>query len=631
MFSQTKYRSDVQVLRGLAVLAVVLFHADKSYFPLGYLGVDIFFVISGFVVTPLILRIFTSQANRERDLLSNLRFFYKRRFYRLAPALVVTLTISTIIIFFLGPISDHQRFARQGIATLLLVGNVGAYNYSGDYFSPNPNPLVHTWSLAVEEQIYIFLPILLSVILYRTSRLRKFSAVALGLISVMSFTSFLFPGILQPVYSRVAMDLTSQISFYSPIDRAWQFTAGGMASLAFSRYQNRTRKIPSGINLLNVIAIVVVLFSPIQIGSKVSSIFASLFALIVIMFNSFDVLPNILTKKIAWIGDRSYSIYLVHMPLIYIAKYSAITAGDGESRIIPTIFAVFASIVIGALSYSKIENRFRMSSGKNSVITRNTLVSSLLIFLLPFCLFMAMNRATNYNYWGLDVKYPQVSEANSSIPSCSDDLYLVNNICVNRNTGATKTAMLIGDSHAGHISLALTNAAKDNKWKLIYWQNPIATANNGLDKKLEARIKEITPDLLIVSQHWHNDSSQDAIKSRILNLKGYVKNVLLIENTPIFPDASRFRLSGFLIAPFEFPKSYPISEMDIRDKKTSDELSAWARSHGFSTMNLSSLFCNSENCTRFSDVGWLYTDVSHLSLVGAELTYPQFSDFLKNF
>ena len=71
--------------------------------------------------------------------------------------------------------------------------------------------------------------------------------------------------------------------------------------------------------------------------------------------------------------------------------------------------------------------------------------------------------------------------------------------------------------------------------------------------------------------------------------------------------------------------------MDIRDKKTSDELSAWARSHGFSTMNLSSLFCNSENCTRFSDVGWLYTDVSHLSLVGAELTYPQFSDFLKNF
>ncbi len=163
MFSETKYRRDIQVLRGLAVLAVVLFHAKESYFPLGYLGVDVFFVISGFVVTPLILRIFTDQANVGR--LSNLKLFYKRRFYRLAPALAVTLTISAVIIFLLGPPGDHQRFARQGIATILLVGNVSAYTYSGGYFSPNPNPLVHTWSLSVEEQIYIILPLILMLVL----------------------------------------------------------------------------------------------------------------------------------------------------------------------------------------------------------------------------------------------------------------------------------------------------------------------------------------------------------------------------------------------------------------------------------------------------------------------------------
>lgn len=149
MFSETKHRKDIQILRGLAVLAVVLFHSYERTFPLGYLGVDVFFVISGFVVTPLILRIFTRTTFRGK--ISSLKYFYERRFYRLAPALTVTLVLSAIAILLLGPIVDHQKFARQGIATLLLLGNFGAYRYSGDYFSPNPNPLIHTWSLSVEE------------------------------------------------------------------------------------------------------------------------------------------------------------------------------------------------------------------------------------------------------------------------------------------------------------------------------------------------------------------------------------------------------------------------------------------------------------------------------------------------
>ena len=195
MFSETKFRRDIQVLRGLAVLAVVLFHAKESYFPLGYLGVDVFFVISGFVVTPLIMRIFTVQDNEEGRL-SKLGDFYKRRFYRLAPAFAVTLTISAFCIFLLGPITDHQKFFRQGIASLLLAGNVGAHRYSGDYFSPNPNPLVHTWSLSVEEQIYIFLPLILILFVHNLRSLKKITTVVLGFISAISFISFLFPAIL---------------------------------------------------------------------------------------------------------------------------------------------------------------------------------------------------------------------------------------------------------------------------------------------------------------------------------------------------------------------------------------------------------------------------------------------------
>ena len=109
--SKTAYRRDIQILRGIAVLAVVLFHANETYFPFGYLGVDVFFVISGFVITPLILRIFTDQVNGGR--LHNLKQFYTRRFYRLAPALAFNLVFSAVIIFLLGPIVDHERFALQ--------------------------------------------------------------------------------------------------------------------------------------------------------------------------------------------------------------------------------------------------------------------------------------------------------------------------------------------------------------------------------------------------------------------------------------------------------------------------------------------------------------------------------------
>jgi peptidoglycan/LPS O-acetylase OafA/YrhL len=154
-----------------------------------------------------------------------------RRFYRLAPALAVVLTISAITIFLLGPTAEHQRFARQGIATLLLAGNVGAYKYSGDYFSPNPNPLVYTWSLSVEEQIYIFLPLILILILRNRKSLKKITAFVLGVISAASFVSFLYPTILQPLYSRLGIAIASQFSFYSPIDRIWQFTLGGLAYL----------------------------------------------------------------------------------------------------------------------------------------------------------------------------------------------------------------------------------------------------------------------------------------------------------------------------------------------------------------------------------------------------------------
>jgi peptidoglycan/LPS O-acetylase OafA/YrhL len=199
--SSTKYRKDIQALRGMAVLAVVLFHSKDDFFPLGYLGVDVFFVISGFVVTPLILRIFTKPPEQKINWrFYNLRLFYERRFWRLAPALASTLFTSAALIFLFGPISDHQKFIDQGIATLFLIGNIGAYRYSESYFSPNPNPLIHTWSLSVEEQIYIFLPLIFMLTLKFRDDLKKVTVAIFTIITLLSLISFTFPHLLQSTF-----------------------------------------------------------------------------------------------------------------------------------------------------------------------------------------------------------------------------------------------------------------------------------------------------------------------------------------------------------------------------------------------------------------------------------------------
>jgi len=148
-----RIRKDIQSLRGVAVIAVVAFHLSEKYFPYGYLGVDVFFVISGYVLTDQFIRIY--QGNKI-EIFTRLLIFFRMRFWRLAPALFVVLLVSTILIFLTVTPSNHTSFSLQGIATIFLVGNLGALKLNGDYFRPDPNPLLHTWSLSVEEQIYIY-------------------------------------------------------------------------------------------------------------------------------------------------------------------------------------------------------------------------------------------------------------------------------------------------------------------------------------------------------------------------------------------------------------------------------------------------------------------------------------------
>jgi peptidoglycan/LPS O-acetylase OafA/YrhL len=650
MFSYTKYRRDIQVLRGLAVLAVVLFHADEIYFPLGYLGVDVFFVISGFVVTPLILRIFTDQANGGGRL-SNLRYFYERRFYRLAPALAVTLTISAVTIFLLGPITDHQRFARQGIATLLLAGNVGAYRYSGDYFSPNPNPLVHTWSLSVEEQIYIFLPLILTLILHNRKRIKKISAFLLGVISAVSFVIFLFPAILQPLYSHAGIAIASQFSFYSPIDRIWQFTVGGLAYLLLDRYHNRISKIPKVIQLLSVIAVVLILFGPLHMNLKVSSILASLFAVIVILFKSLDVLPNFLMNILEWVGDRSYSIYLVHMPLLYLAKYSPLMqVGTGENRIVQTLIAVVASILLGALSYSKIENKYR-NRGKSDHLTLKTIVVFLVsTLLIPVVIFVSLDRTTAFGVKNSGLPVPSEILPWNWDKGCqfySPQPNVNPEPCKYGNHNSGKSILLIGDSHAASVSRAIISLGNSNDMNtFVFTFQACGFVLNSRDFKSSYSYPYLTPDCLKHNQsilnfvldskptvviYAHRSSSimvsPNNSKSRTHYNEMVLKNlkVLMKKNTEVIHVGSGPELLPIVTRVQDW-KNSKSTFSDIPFKDNSFWENNKVTDYYLNTLNI---FCPKKVCSNNSVKGWLFHDADHLSEMGANSLIPELDPLIK--
>jgi peptidoglycan/LPS O-acetylase OafA/YrhL len=643
MTGTTKYRQDIQALRGLAVLAAVVFHADESLFPFGYLGVDVFFVISGFVVTPLIFRVFGELPGGESRS-SNIRHFYRRRFYRLAPALAVTLMVSTVAIFLFAPISIHERFARQGVATLLLVGNLGAYRYSGNYFSPEPNPLVHTWSLSVEEQIYLFLPLLFLLILFKRKRPERVTFFVLVLITFLSFLSFLLPELFQPIYSKVGMQ-ASQFSFYSPTDRIWQFTLGGIAYVLFQKVPPKLRQISGYQNCFLALLIIFILFNHLSMGLKISSFLASITAFLVIFYKSLDVLPKKFIVLLEWLGDRSYSIYLIHMPLIYLARYSPLTdIGNGQNRIIQSVIAVSVSFALGSLIYEKIENRFR-ENGKLAITRPWRLAKSLALFLiLPLLLLVAMDRGSKHQYWGLeretgvhsifagslDVNCKRDSQTG---PPCS---YLI--------SGATKTVLLIGDSHAVQISQAVVDSARNQNWNAVVWAHSSCHVQFARSKDWQATdsciainlqmkqwVAKNRPTAIIISQFVYRDSAQADLRTALIELKTLVPNILMVENNPIFPDARDFgQRRPIVMSRYNPPKVFNKFQMETKDQPASDKLAAWAREHGIHTLNLNSLFCMHNTCHRYSNGEWLYTDDDHLSVFGARLAIPKLEIYLNS-
>lgn len=297
--TEKKFRKDINGLRAIAVISVVLFHYNNNFVPGGFAGVDIFFVISGFLMTGIIL------TGIDRDNFSIIHFII-RRAKRIAPPLIATVAVSLAICFlFLDPIR-YQLSGKHALSSLLFISNI-IYNSENGYFDPSSDTklFLHTWSLSVEWQFYILYPIFI----FTLSKIFDYRAISKCIVIAM------LASILYCIYSSLSNSSGAYFLLYS---RAWEMLAGGISFIIKDKVNDRRTS-----NLLIITGTLLIVYSFLiynhnTIWPGYAAITPVLGTCLIITANSkksFYELP-----PLQYIGKLSYSIYLIHWPVLIISR-----------------------------------------------------------------------------------------------------------------------------------------------------------------------------------------------------------------------------------------------------------------------------------------------------------------------
>lgn len=626
----TERRIDLQILRGVSVLCVVMFHTKPQSFPNGYLGVDAFFVISGFVLAPKILDIFVNKDSVS----SGFRSFLESRYRRLMPALLFMIISISPLIFLIGPLDDHFKFFLQSCAAIVGLANFTAVNFSGDYFSPNPNPLLHTWSLSAEEQMYLLVPLCLYFISKRTLlgtlkiQLFLLTVIFLSLLLYFEIPNMLFPS------TDTFIPFHSKFSYYSPFSRIWQF-ASGIVLFTFIAGQKQPKlKVRKKIGNLFLVLLILLLSSSIGVGDKFKGLFVVVCVLSIILCGAYSKRLKYVFLPFSWLGDRSYSVYLFHFPLIYLARFSPIFGDHSSPKRLYLIYALALTLVLSEFSYRFVERILQKNYSRNSNSRLRHKTFGVRFVLITFSISFGFGISANNNYWGLNSDIPKPVVAWELHPECPP-MSKRKSPCFYGSVEDPKI-LLIGDSQAAQISEVYIESAKDRGfnpgvWTLATCEFVLSPKDTQQDSECLTHNRRIfswinlnKPELVMVAQYIKPDSRHQLLANAILNLSQIGVRTILIENIPIFPDGDLYmknstQLELMFGLSYNPPKAFPRTEMLQNFASASDVVSKIVKSNGIDTINLTDLFCDFEVCSRFASGRWLYWDNHHLSVHGANL------------
>ena len=511
MPSESSYRYDIDGLRAIAVLAVITNHINKGILPSGYLGVDIFFVISGFVIT-------ASLSKRDnRKFLKFISDFYSRRIRRLLPALIFFLIIGSLLICLVDLVPRNSLLL--GLSSLFGISNFFLISHSTDYFGEAAEFLAftHTWSLSVEEQFYFVFPFLIFLSNFGSqnktfNKKLFFTLLCLAIASLILYIFF--------YYSN------QSIAYFSMPTRFWEIASG---CICFQIYNLRIKNFHLGYKFFPIISIsgIFITFFQSNQFALVNTIAIVFFTLIFIYFydskeKTYLLLSN---DKLTFIGRISYSLYLWHWIIICISRW---TIGINYWSIPIQIIIIY---FLSTFSYFYIEQPIR----NNKIIFSNKKISyliSLLIVGVTSIFFFCLNQFTRYRnylyfprYLNLNVNYKEVNSWGqipcfSSEPSEKCKFIGINN--------SKNTFYMIGDSHAQHFSFVVQKSLENSNIENGYldfttdYTSLWGVGSNNDSKSIRTLIKFLKPnDIVGISfvRYQLNSSIASLVKPTHISLK----------------------------------------------------------------------------------------------------------------
>lgn len=473
------YRPDINGLRAIAVLSVFFFHLFPGLLPGGFLGVDIFFVISGYLISSIILR-----ENRQGNF--SFQHFYARRIKRIFPALFVALLVFfPVAIFLLIPETyiNFMRSARYAAAQLANFFFARSVSYFDEGFSGQP--LLHTWSLGVEEQFYLFWPLLIVLcfqLLKKSKVLADYTDAACCCLPESSHQHhrmgsdpivcavFLLLGLLSFGLCFILVEVNPQRAFYMFYTRAWEFCVGGLLALGLTRKPLARL----GGNIVGTAGLLLLGYSFFLVDEQYLGISFLRFGVVLPCIGTALIIATdcrsscvnrlLATPLFDGVGKISYSLYLYHWPVIILYKrYYHI----GEIGMVAAAGIVIVSFLLSTLSYLLVEQPAR----KNRLSDRHIFGAALMVIILFASAFHHMEKYAEAP-WRISryVNETSITPLENPAAECIKNENIDFDFLECKVAGKEQAPRiaLVGDSHAPHYLPAVVSWAKKNGYDVKY-------------------------------------------------------------------------------------------------------------------------------------------------------------------
>ena len=640
------YFPEIDGLRAVAVLLVFFFHLKIPGFEGGFIGVDIFFVISGYLITS----IYFYEINKNNKF--NFYQYFSRRVFRLLPALIIVVFSSLIIgLFIFSPI-DLARVSKTGVYSIFFLSNIFFFLESSYWAQLNEFKIfIHTWSLGIEMSFYLLMPIFLFLILKLKNNLKILFVISVIVVSLIFILYLIYKGPESQIFNNLLYGKeVSDILFYLIPFRFFEFLFGTIIYLIPKNNFNNSFKIVFFGFGFFLIILTLAMISPNHKYQSIIICFALIGSSLMIYFRDAPIVNKLLNNKVSvFLGLISYSLYLVHWPTITFAKYSLIN----ELTLVVKLLIIIFSILISFMIYKFIETPFRKESFRSRLYIAPITIILMLIFSNHLIKNNGLIDRLNSEQKEIFSKIKNVGEPCKRFHS---PIYKLRyKICL---SGDEKSAniILLGDSNATTWFPISKKIADKYNMDVVNYRRVC----NSFPKNSLINCNEINPTakILIIGSLWFGWQTKESnIESNILKYINNINDIRLnknfeeIEKIIIFGQIPVLKIQKLSIMSCLLRPKYFFDNKDcgknytyINDKdnaldkyrKVNHFLETYgnqilAKNFDFIFVDPIKSLCEENNCIQYKNSELFYANNNHLSTAGANFVYEKNKNRIFNF